>query len=96
MSPTPAKTTSRPSSGVTALRIVDFEFRPRDLVVAPGTTVRATNEDSATHDWTSTARLWASGDLRSGEGFSYTFTTPGRFDYLCSIHPSMEGAVTVR
>jgi plastocyanin len=27
--------------------------------------------------------------------FTHTFTTPGAYDYICSIHPFMHGSVTV-
>ncbi|WP_280490604.1 hypothetical protein [Nocardia farcinica] len=32
--------------------------------------------------------------LDSGE-WSYTFTVPGTFRYLCTLHPQMRGSVTV-
>jgi plastocyanin len=33
--------------------------------------------------------------LGTGQSFRYTFTTPGRYDYLCTIHPFMTATVVV-
>lgn len=93
--PTAAPTTAPPAAGATPLAIRDFEFTPRALTVVAGTTVRATNFDGATHDWTSRTGVWGSGDLRTNQAFSYRFNVVGSFDYLCTIHPSMTGSVTV-
>lgn len=35
------------------------------------------------------------GRLNQGQSFSYTFTSPGTFQYNCSVHPSMIAVVTV-
>ncbi|MGV7852445.1 plastocyanin/azurin family copper-binding protein [Mycobacterium kansasii] len=34
--------------------------------------------------------------MGSGATFSYAFTTPGTFTYVCGIHPFMHGTVVVR
>lgn len=52
-----------------------------------------TNHDSATHTWTATNKTFGSGDLATGKTF--TFTKPGTYSYICSIHASMHGTVTV-
>ncbi len=36
-----------------------------------------------------------SGDLGPRQQFSLTFATPGRYDYVCLIHPAMTGSVEV-
>jgi hypothetical protein len=36
-----------------------------------------------------------SGTLHQGSGFSHTFNQVGKYSYMCSIHPSMKGTVTV-
>jgi plastocyanin len=33
--------------------------------------------------------------MGSGGTFSFTFTQDGTYDYICSIHPSMKGKITV-
>lgn len=82
-------------AGQFALTIRDFAFSPRILNVPVGSTVTATNQDEATHDWTSNRGVWGSGDLRTGQTFSFTFRNTGTFDYLCERHPQMTGTVNV-
>ncbi len=87
---------SLPSVNSSAVAIRDFAFAPAHIKVAPGVTVKWTNEDSVPHTVASTA-----GDdlnsplLRRGDGFSHTFPTPGTYAYHCAPHPWMTGVVTV-
>ena len=39
--------------------------------------------------------LFNSGNLSSGQSFSFTFMSRGSFSYHCRIHPSMTGTVSV-
>ena len=104
-SPGPRRTaTSTPAASPTraptpsaqfALTIRDFAFSPRLLTVPAGSTVTVTNEDDATHDWTSDSGVWRSGALPRGASYSFTFTMSGTFGYLCERHPHMTGTVTV-
>ena len=75
--------------------IKDFAFTPAALTVTSGTTVTVINNDSATHTWTATDKTFDSGDLATGKSFTFTFTKPGTYSYVCSIHASMHGTVTV-
>ncbi len=85
-----------PVAGTRALTIKDFLFSPRALTVPVGTTVRVTNQDDPTHDWTSDTALWASGQLARNESFSYRFNVAGTFTYMCQRHGGdMTGSVTV-
>lgn len=74
--------------------IKDFAFSPSNLTVAKGMTVTWKNEDSMTH--TVKSDSFASQDLATGDTFQFTFNSAGTFDYICSIHPSMKGTVTVQ
>ncbi len=80
-----------------AVTIKGFEFKPAELSTPAGTEVTWTNDDSATH--TATAKEgpdgFDSGDLESGDTFSFTFEEAGTYDYYCSIHPTMTASVTV-
>lgn len=66
-------------------------------MVAAGTTVTWTNQDSEAHTVTSrgTESPLHSAALSPGQTYSYTFTTPGTYTYMCTIHPFMTATVTV-
>lgn len=73
--------------------IEDFAFDPESVTISTGDTVRWTNMDSDEH--TVTDSTLDSGTLEEGDTYEFTFTEPGTFEYYCSIHPEMEGTVTV-
>ena len=54
-----------------------------------------TNDDSATHRIKSGDGSFDSKDLKNGDSFEHTFDTAGSFAYVCGIHPSMKGTITV-
>ena len=82
--------------GGSAVTIKDFAFDPGDLKVKTGDTVTWTNEDSAGHDVTGDAfKSGDAGGLGQGDSFENTFEKAGSFDYICSVHPTMKGTVTV-
>ena len=84
-----------PAAGAGAVTIKDFSFSPADLTVAKGTKVTWKNDDSATHRIKSGDGSFDSQDLKNGDSFDHTFDTAGTFDYICGIHPSMKGKITV-
>ncbi|MBS2532031.1 cupredoxin domain-containing protein [Catenulispora sp. NF23] len=77
--------------------IMNFAFSPAALTVAAGTTVTWTNKDSDAHTVTSQGAGGPLGSaaLATGQSYSYTFTKPGTYSYLCTIHPFMTATVTV-
>ena len=87
--------TTAAASGPTSVAISDFTFTPQTLAVASGTTVTWTNSDSLGHSVVASDGTFASGSLDGGATFQFTFETPGDHAYVCSIHPSMTGTVTV-
>jgi plastocyanin len=83
-------------AGVVALRIESSAFVPAEMTVEPGTTVRVTNNDAATHTWTADDDDgWNSDGLGQGDTYEHTFDEAGSFGYHCSIHPGMTGTVQV-
>lgn len=83
------------SGVVVEVTIEDFKFDPAPIRISVGDTVTWTNFDSATHTATSNGAEFDSGYLKKGESFSFTFEQKGTFDYICTIHPYMEGTVIV-
>jgi amicyanin len=80
-----------------AVNIAQFAFSPASLSVKVGTTVTWTNNDSEPHTVTSTNNSGPlkSPAMKSGDTYTFTFTTAGTFDYLCTIHPFMTATVVV-
>jgi len=77
--------------------IDDFAFAPATLTVAPGTRVTWTNRDDEPHAVQSSDRTtFKSRPLDTGDSFSRVFDQPGRYEYFCTLHPHMTGAVIVQ
>lgn len=68
-------------------------FGPRTVTVRVGGTVTWTNNDDEAH--TATGDGFDSGNLNPGQTYSQTFRSAGTYDYVCSYHPDMTGAVRV-
>jgi LPXTG-motif cell wall-anchored protein len=79
-----------------AVAIADFAFSPPMLTITAGDTVTWTNEDPVVHTATSATGAFDSGDLAQGDSFSFTFTTPGTYAYICTPHPEMTGQIVVQ
>src|SRR5437588_4599317 len=79
------------SCGVIHAEISNFAFHPPSLNVRVGDTVVWTNWDTVGHTATVSSGPWRfdSGLLHHGEWYSYTFTTPGTYQYFCDPPPSM-------
>ena len=77
------------------IQIDNFHYSPPTLVVAPGTTVTWTNDDDSPHSVREKDGKFKSTALDTDDKFSFTFTTPGTFEYFCSLHPKMQGTIVV-
>jgi plastocyanin len=76
-----------------SVTVTSFLFSPKAVTVSVGRSVTWNFE--ATHTTTSSQGFWDSGSRGSGASFSRAFTSSGSYPYLCTIHPSMRGAVNV-
>jgi len=79
----------------TSVKIANFTFGPEKLTVKAGTTVTWTNEDDIPHTVASSTKAFKSKALDTDDSFSFTFATPGTYEYFCSLHPHMVGTVVV-
>jgi plastocyanin len=86
--------TANAEAGV--VKIGNFTFSPATLTVAPGTTVTWTNEDDIPHTIVAKNKAFRSKTLDTDNQFSFTFATPGEYDYFCSLHPHMVGKIVVK
>jgi len=82
-------------SAAVNVKIANFAFGPSAVTVKAGTTITWTNNDSAPHTATSASGLFNSGNLNKGQSFSFKFTEPGTYPYVCVYHPNMKATITV-
>ena len=89
-SPVPAAVSPVPAakSVVANIDLGDNFFSPDAITVTVGTTVvwHHRGEGEMPHDVVATDKSFNSGDLRPTFTFSYTFTQPGRYTYVCTFH----------
>src|SRR4029077_8452839 len=76
-------------------KIDKFTFTPKSVRGKTGTTVTWTNQDDIPHTITSTTKQFRSKALDTDDKFTFTFSTPGTYDYFCSLHPKMTGTIVV-
>jgi plastocyanin len=77
------------------VEVKNFSFSPMDLTVTAGTTVTWKFDDSAQHTVKASDGSFTSPALSNGKTFSFKFTKPGKYSYICSIHQYMTGTITV-
>ena len=81
--------------GLIAANLAGFAYEPQELTVAAGETVTWTNDDEAGHTVTHEGDAFGSDTLDRGGTFEHRFERPGRYRYLCALHPEMRGTVVV-
>ena len=81
---------------VHTVTIDGFEFRPAVVTVNKGDVVVWRNSDPVPHTATAKAGGLDSGDIATNGTFRFTATRTGRFDYICTLHPTMKGALVVK
>ncbi len=86
---------SRNADDAGRVEIDNFSFTPQNLRVKSQTTVTWTNRDDVPHTVRSTDGVFSSPVLDTDQSFSFKFSSPGRYDYFCSIHPHMTASVIV-
>ncbi|HUI01400.1 MAG TPA: cupredoxin domain-containing protein [Nitrososphaerales archaeon] len=73
-----------------------YQPDPLTVVVGINSTVKWVNNDSAPHTVTADDASFDSGNVAPGQSFTFTFTTPGTYQYHCVYHPWMVGTVIVK
>ena len=85
-----------PAAQGATISIDNFTFNPQTITVKAGTTVTWTNKDDIPHGIGSANNAFKRSEaLDTDNSFSFTFTTPGTYQYFCYIHPHMTGSVVV-
>ena len=76
--------------------IDNFSFAPATLTVKAGSTVTWTNRDDIPHGIASSNNAFKkSAALDTNDSYSFTFATPGTYQYFCYLHPHMVGSIVV-
>jgi plastocyanin len=70
-------------------------FVPADVTVKLGETVTWTNKDPFPHNVFSSTGGFSSQDLKPGAAWRFRPKNEGRFPYVCTLHPGMQGTLVV-
>ena len=76
--------------------INQFMFQPTTLTVKAGSTVTWLNKDEEPHTVVSATGLFRSAALDTNDRFSFKFSKPGTYAFVCTIHPQMIGTIIVQ
>jgi plastocyanin len=82
--------------GALQVAIKNFDFHPMAVIVPVGGSVTWTNHDGEPHTVTSVDGSFRSEALDEDDTYTFKFTKPGVYQYICTIHPKMRATVTVR
>ncbi|MDM0066646.1 plastocyanin/azurin family copper-binding protein [Variovorax sp. J31P207] len=82
----------------TTVDVSKFTFGPKEITVAPGSTVRWINHDEVPHTVASVQgqeKVMASKAMDTDDRYDVTFSKEGDYAYYCTVHPFMTGVVHV-
>ena len=100
-SETPAAEETDSGGGGAAQKVkvtaTDFEFDPTELSVDPGAEVSVSfqNDGNTTHTFTIEDVVDVSAPAGSSTDGSFTAPDSGSLEYICTIHPSMKGTLSI-
>lgn len=85
------------AAGATQVTIQMLKYSPATIEITKGGSVEWVNNDLTPHTVTSQdTGNFDSGSIEPGASWSYTFSQPGTFQYFCTFHKEMKGAVSVK
>lgn len=77
------------------IAIEGMQFQPATVAVKRGDKVVWRNKDIVPHTATAAGKF-DSRDIAVSRSWSWTAKEPGRYDYVCTYHPTMKGALVVQ
>jgi plastocyanin len=77
-------------------RIKGSAFVPSTIQVDAGSTVSWKNLDALVHTVTAADKSFNSGNIAADGSYSHTFSKPGSYAFICTLHPFMKGTVVVK
>ena len=87
-----------PAAALAAERVVAIDgvrFDPPAITVSAGDTVAWVNRDPFPHTVTDRG-VFDSKEIAAGKSWKWTARKPGVYEYVCTLHPTMKGSVTVK
>jgi plastocyanin len=84
------------SAATIAIKITSTGFTPKTVTINQNDAVKWTNADKVNHQLVANNGAFASGILKPGETYSFTFATAGKFGYHDALHPSLTGTIYVK
>jgi len=84
------------AADATEIRVDNFKFAPTPLTVPKGATVTWVNQDDIPHSIVCQALGFHSKAVDTDGRVSLRFDQPGRYEYVCGLHPFMRGQVIVQ
>ena len=81
---------------ILTVKMKDILFVPDRITARVGQTVRWTNDDDVAHTVKATKGAdFGSKSISKGETYEAKVSKAGTIDYVCTIHPSQRGTITV-
>lgn len=89
-------TPAEPQTGRVDVGMNRLKFEPDSITVKTGATVVWTNKENVPHDVVAEEGAdFASDQFGEGGTFEWTAKAPGTVKYVCTLHPGMDGTITV-
>ena len=92
----PAAALAGPRPVVHVVLIEGMQFLPAELTVHSGDTVVWNNKDAFPHTVTSIQKRFDSRDIAPGHSWKFVATKRGDVPYLCTLHRTMLGKLSVK
>jgi plastocyanin len=83
------------TAGANTVRMDGTAFMPAEIDVHAGDTITWINDDPFPHDVTAVDGRFHT-TLQPDEQWQFRATAPGRFEYVCTLHPGMRGVFVVQ
>lgn len=92
---TATTTTTTTTATEYELLISAFKFEPDSLTIKAGDTVTWLNKDIVPHTATATDKSWDTGNIKTHQRKSITFSKASSTSYFCAYHPSMQAKLNI-
>jgi len=80
---------------VHTVTIDGFEFHPPTVTASRGDIIVWSNKDPVPHTATAKDAGLDSAAIKANGSFRFTAARAGRFEYICTLHPTMKGVLVV-